>query len=146
MVENIEISKIHIATSQLNTSIQLYIDNKDLISALTLAGAAEEILGNLLKNGSKANALEAMTNRLCEMHKLAFGEDPNKKSYIDLKNKTKNEFKHLRSGNALTINLDRETSQLINRAIDNYKKLFTNLSPELYTKFKEFEVEWLKRN
>jgi len=142
MTEILEISKVDIATSQLDTSIQLYIDKTDLVSAVTLAGAAEEILGNLIRAQGKTTALEEVLNRLCEMHKSAFEEEPDRKLYADLRNGIRNEFKHLCSGKSLEINLDGEASQLINRAIDNYRKLF----PGFYPRFKEFEQEWLRRH
>lgn len=142
MTEILEISKVDIATSQLNTAIQLYIEKTDIISAVTLAGAAEEILGKLITTQGKTSAFEETLNRLCEMHKSAFEEKPDRKIYADLRNGTRNEFKHLCSGKSLEINLDREASQLINRAINNYQKLF----PGFYPRFKEFEQEWLSRH
>jgi hypothetical protein len=142
MTEILEISKVDIATSQLGTAIQLYIDETDLVSSVTLAGAAEEILGKLISAHGTTTAFEEALNRLCEMHKLAFEEEPDRKVYADLRNGTRNEFKHLCSGKSLKINLDGEASQLINRAINNYRKLF----PGFYPRFKEFEQEWLRRH
>ena len=123
-------------------AIQLYIGQTNLVRAVTLAGAAEEILGKLVRQEGKKTAFEDVLNRLCEMHKLAFNEHPDRKAYADLRNGTRNEFKHLCSGAALSVNLDREASQLIHRAIENYQKL----SPSFYLKFKQFEQAWLQRH
>lgn len=142
MTEIVNISKVDIATSQLDTAIRLYIEKTDLISALTLAGAAEEIFGKLLSVRGQQNAFEEVLNRLCEVHKAAFEEELDRRVYADLRNGIRNEFKHHCSGNSLEINLDGEASQLIKRAIDNYRKLF----PGFYPRFKEFEQEWLKRH
>jgi hypothetical protein len=137
-----EISKVDIASAQLDTAIQLYLDGTDLVSAVTLAGAAEEILGKLVSRQGKTNAFEETMDTLCEMHEAAFEEEADRKVYADLRNGIRNEFKHICSGDALEVNLDDEASQMINRAIDNYQTLF----PGFYPRFKEFENEWLKRH
>ncbi len=41
------LTKWDIALSQLNQAINFYLEDRDLVSATTLAGAAEEILGQL---------------------------------------------------------------------------------------------------
>jgi len=137
-----EISKVDIASAQLDTAIQFYLDKSDLVSAVTLAGAAEEILGKLVSQKGKINAFEEVLNNLCEMHEAAFNEEPNRKKYAKLQNGVRNEFKHICSGEALEVNLDNETSEMIERAIINYRKLF----PGFYPRFKEFERANLKRH
>ncbi len=49
MERNVEEYK-KIAESQLETAIELYVSGRCFISALTLAGAAEEILGKFIPN------------------------------------------------------------------------------------------------
>ena len=137
-----EMSKVDIAAAQLDTAIQLYLDKSDLVSAVTLAGAAEEILGKLVSQKGKINAFEEVLDILCEMHEAAFNADPNRKEYAKLQNGVRNEFKHICSGETLEVNLDNETSEMIERAIKNYRKLF----PGFYSRFKEFERENLKRH
>ena len=112
-----------------------------MISAITLAGAAEEILGNIVRQAGKSNALDDTLDILCYIHKAVFEEDPNRKEYVDLRNGIRNEFKHLCSGKSLEVNLDKEAGELIDRAIKNYQALF----PGIYPRFNEFEKEWLKR-
>jgi hypothetical protein len=137
-----EISKVEVAISQLDTAISFYLENSNLISAVTLAGAAEEILGKLVIKEGKVSAFNEVLERLCCAHEAAFNEEPSRKVYADLRNGIRNEFKHRCSGEDLQVDLDKEASQLIKRAIANYKKLF----PGYYPRFKEFETEWLKRN
>ena len=43
------LSKLDIALAQVERAIFLALDESDFISAVTLAGAAEEILGSLLR-------------------------------------------------------------------------------------------------
>ena len=135
------ISKVDIARAQLDTAIQFYLDKSNLISAITLAGAAEEILGNLVKQQDKSNALEDEIDVICYIHKEIHGNDPNRKEYVDVRNGIRNEFKHLCSGKPLDVNLDFEAGKLIDRAINNYQKLF----PGINQRFNEFNREWLKR-
>ena len=44
---------IDIATCQVERAVTLYLDSADYISAITLAGAAEEILGKMAKKSKK---------------------------------------------------------------------------------------------
>ncbi|WP_427501523.1 hypothetical protein ACQE3E_08765 [Methylomonas sp. MED-D] len=141
MTEVINISKVDIASAQLDRAIQLYVDKTDLISAVTLAGAAEEILGKLVRDTGMKNAFDEVLDTLCAMHAAAFQEEPNRKVYAELRNGIRNEFKHLCAGKTLDINLDSEAAKLINRAIANYRKLF----PGIYPRFREFEREWIER-
>lgn len=142
MTEVLNISKVDIASAQLGRAIQLYVDKTDLISAVTLAGAAEEILGKLVSDSGRKNAFEEVLNTLCAMHAAAFQEEPNRKAYAELRNGIRNEFKHLCAGESLTVNLDSEAGKLISRAIANYRKLF----PGDYPRFREFEREWVERH
>lgn len=142
MTDIVDISKVDIASAQLDTAIQFYLDKSDLISAVTLAGAAEEILGNLVTQKGKTNALENIVDILCYIHKEIYEKEPNRKEYVNLRNGIRNEFKHFCSGESLDVNLDNEAGKMIDRAIENYQKLH----PGIYPRFNEFKKEWLKRN
>ncbi|MBI3571524.1 MAG: hypothetical protein HY082_10570 [Gammaproteobacteria bacterium] len=142
MAEVLNISKVDIASAQLERAIQLYVDKTDLVSAVTLAGAAEEILGKLVSDTGEKNAFEEVLDTLCAMHAKAFQEEPNRKAYAELRNGIRNEFKHLCAGESLEVNLDLEAAKLIKRAIANYCKLF----PGHYSRFREFEGEWVERH
>jgi hypothetical protein len=61
-------SKLGIATAQLDTAIALYLEGKHLISLITLAGAAEEILGKLAEKSVTKSAFNEILDRLCAMH------------------------------------------------------------------------------
>ncbi len=52
-----KISKEHIALIQLRTALELF-NTKNYIAAITLAGAAEEILGQLSKSMKRSNDME----------------------------------------------------------------------------------------
>lgn len=84
MRDILEMSRVDIASAQLDTAIQLYLENTDLVSAATLAEAAEEILGKLVSRESKTNAFEETMDTLGEMHKAAFEEGAFRKVYVEL--------------------------------------------------------------
>jgi hypothetical protein len=49
--------------------------------------------------------------------------DPGDKVFNDLKNKTRNELKHLSSGVPLAISLEQECIRMLDRAVENYRLL-----------------------
>ena len=55
-----KISKLDVATRQLDVAIDLFLSEKDPLAVITLAGAAEEILGILAKNNGKDNMIDAL--------------------------------------------------------------------------------------
>lgn len=135
------LSKIEIGTRQLSTAIDLYLQNGDLVSVVTLAGAADEILGKLVKLQAENSALDDLVDRLCKMHEAVFQETVNPKKFAELRNRARNEFKHISSGVPFGTNLEQEARSMIRRAIENYRKL----RPGFVEKFRELEVEMVRR-
>ena len=134
------IPKSALALSQLNVAIGLFASRREYPAVITLAGAAEEIYGKLVqKNGGKI-ALKEISERLCDMHRAAFNEEPNEKDYVNLRNRAKNELKHIGSGDDFTADLEYEASELLERALHNYRE-FTGSQhprlPEFMTKTRE---------
>lgn len=108
------VSKIDAAVDQLDWSIKLFLDHQAYVSAITLAGAAEEIVGQVL--GEKA-----VFNQLKKTFAERFGlpEKLVSQSYL---NKTKNWLKHwqaLQDDEALSIALEDEAVQYIVRGLTN---------------------------
>jgi hypothetical protein len=123
-IAKMQITKINIALIQLRTAVQLYNKN-NFIAAITLAGAAEEILGQIAsqKIGSNA-ALEdkTWTDQIADYFdkpRLSFGK------VIKSRNKIKNKLKHNDSGENEAINHDFrfESETFILGAIRNYELL-----------------------
>lgn len=52
------LNKIDLAIEQLETALFLFLEHKNYVSALTLAGAAEEILGKAAKIKGIENSLQ----------------------------------------------------------------------------------------
>jgi hypothetical protein len=53
-----KLHKKEIAKRQIDTAIELFLEGKDYLSVVTLAGAGEEILGKLLVRHSKKNMID----------------------------------------------------------------------------------------
>jgi hypothetical protein len=109
-----ELSKIEAAVDQLDWAIRLFLDHKAYVPAITLAGAADEILGKAV--GSRA---------VFEVLKKKFAADlslPEKVVSQDHLNKAKNWLKHW-DGRAdderIRLELDEEAIQYIVRALTN---------------------------
>ena len=137
-----KLAKLEIAERQLFHSVELYLTGEHLVSAITLAGAAEEILGKLVTRSGKPNALEEKVESLCKMFEVVFKEPANRKDFIELRNKARNELKHIGNSESVELNLEDEAVKLLNRAIKNYKKL----KPGHHALFREYEKERLRRH
>ena len=142
MVEYQTFTKFEIAEAQLNRALDLYMSSEDLISSITLAGAAEEILGKLVIANGGESALDEKVNQLCEMHKFVFSETPAPRDYVNLRNKARNELKHIVDGEKIDLDLEKEAVNMIRRAKANYLKL----NPSSRQKFWEFDKESVKRS
>ena len=136
-----KLTKLEVAEVQLFHAVELYLAGSHLVSVITLAGAAEEILGELVKRKSNVNALDEKIEKLLKMHDLIFKESANRKEFVKLRNKARNGFKHIGNSETMELNLEDEAVKLLNRAIRNYKKL----TPGRYPLFRDFEKERSRR-
>ena len=53
------------------------------------------------------------------------------KPFVDLKNKTRNELKHLVSGAPIEVNLLEEAMRMLDRAVENYRLLHVRRDPQV---------------
>lgn len=136
-----EITREQITETQLFRAIELFCASEDFISAITLAGAADEILGKLVKQKGGVNALDEEASYQCDMLLSFFGRSANPKEFKDMENFEKNQVKHI---NEPTIEFDQEQKavDLITRAIENYKKLYANDHKPAFTKFEDSAAAW----
>jgi len=75
-----------IALTQLETAIRLYFEGDDYFSAITLAGAAEEILGKLVTEKGLDNSLESLKQAAVKIHKHLYGTETTPKRIADVAN------------------------------------------------------------
>ena len=136
-----KLTKFEIAEQQLFQAVELYLAGNHLVSAVTLAGAAEEILGELVRRRGGKTALDEKVEVLCKMFEFAFKKSANPKDFINLRNNARNELKHIRTADFIELDLEEEAVKLLDRAISNYKKL----KPGPTKKCNEFKNERVRR-
>jgi len=120
-----------IALDQLETGLRLWESGGDDLSVITLAGAAEEILGKCLKAEGRSNSLDDMKTAYAKLSMHLFGEQPGPRELAERANRARNLLKHYALGSSPTVTLDahQEAGDMLNRAIDNYWDLNTSLTP-----------------
>ena len=121
------------ALRQLETALCLYRDEKDYYSVITLAGAAEEVFGKLLKEDNPENALDSIKKGGAAIHEVIIEEDIPEKEISDRANWARNLLKHWSPGQPKVFEFDapEEAKDMLNRAIDNYYDLTGNLTPAM---------------
>jgi hypothetical protein len=139
----VRLTKFEVAEKQLATAIELFCAQEPL-PAITLAGAAEEILGKLVKDGGGVSALEEEVKDRCDLYQTVFGHSGDPKVFADLMNNPRNELKHRMSGNPLELNLEEEAVNLIQRAIDNFQRLRPGPNA-MFQRFEDEAAAWYRR-
>ncbi len=113
-----------IAIEHLSYAIKLYL-NDEYLPAITLAGAAEEILGKFVKKENKKNALSSIIE-FAKLYASAMNKKvENDNQIINRSNKVRNRLKHFDSGDKEEICFipKLEAFLIISRAIENYHRL-----------------------
>ncbi|MCE2485664.1 MAG: hypothetical protein J4F42_09150, partial [Desulfurellaceae bacterium] len=89
-----------IAVWQLKTALRLYFeqeehfDREGYYSVITLAGAAEEIFGKLLKENGIENSLDSLKKVAITITKQLFGEASTENEVVTRANDARNKLKH----------------------------------------------------
>jgi hypothetical protein len=91
-------TKQELALSQLNVAVRLYLQDEEYPAAITLAGAAEEILGKIAMSMGHVPSFKRKVRDLCEMFQAIWGREANEKDFADLRNRARNELKHIGNG------------------------------------------------
>lgn len=130
------VSKIEAAVDQLDWSIRLFLDHQAFIPAITLAGAAEEIIGQTIGDQS---AFALLKSRITAQT----GLPESTVSQLHL-NRAKNWAKHwlgMKDDEAIHLELETEAIQYILRAISNligHDRSLPSEGPRFFS--------WLKEN
>jgi hypothetical protein len=120
-----------VARLQLAEAITLFGAEK-FLPALTLAGAAEEILGKLLLRQSELPIVKESAQAIVQLREktgLSIMDGKSEKELIDQWNAARNMVKHLVSpeDESITLNLCDEAYWMIRRALENTDKLRINV-------------------
>ena len=96
----------------------------DFISTITLAGAAEEILGKRLRKLGREPSFGNLKEAIVALSRK-FGDcDPKTDQLVgDLLNQTRNEMKHYAGEEELEFDLREDSIELLERAITNFQML-----------------------
>jgi hypothetical protein len=121
------LSRSEVARLQLVEAIRLFVDEKFLV-ALTLAGAAEEILGKLLARDGTLPIVKESAQAISQLREktgLSIMDGKSEKELIDEWNAARNMVKHLVNpeDESITLNLCDEAYWMIRRALENAKTL-----------------------
>lgn len=129
-----KIKQVEVAEIQLDRAIQLFLDEKDYFSSGTLAGAAEEIFGCLLRKLGREPSLD---NYISVMQKMLSEEEirsiePDSKPSRTLDgilssqlNNYRNWLKHyMKDESEYLFNPEAAAEELIDRACTNFWQLF----------------------
>jgi len=110
--------KLDIAVKQLETAIDLFVDRGDYISAITLAGAAEEILGVLVKRSGKHPSVDDLCRSLIAKYVPTADPKHIRDQYL---NKARNSLKHANRAkeDEIAIEVEQEAISMIARALNN---------------------------
>ena len=128
------LSKLEIAKRQLEVAAQLYVDGADDLAVITLAGAAEEILGKLLRRTEQ----KCMADHLVELDKKLTGGRPFN-VVSDEVNRARNALKHARDQSEDLVKIEPgEATAMIGRALLNYVRLVGQPTPVMQVAYLKF--------
>ncbi len=133
-----KLHKTEIARHQIDTAIDLFLEDRDFISALTLAGAGEEVTGKLIERAGGKNMLQ----KLHAWYEETTGEEIKFGEFAKNTNFTRNTLKHANNAEEDELELQRwETVQMIMRAMTNYKELVGEPSEKM-----KVMAGWIAKN
>ena len=129
-MSTVALSAESIAESQLLAAIGLW-RSEDYLPALTLAGAAEEILGKRLRKLGREPSFNQLRDLIVALARQEGEIDPDlEKTVGDMLNDTRNALKHYGGDDSLEIDLRADCLEMLERAIANYQALTGTLLAE----------------
>jgi hypothetical protein len=134
-----KLTKLQVAEVQLERAISLFFEEKDFISSITLAGAADEIFGKLREAEGESNSYNELNKLFTFLRQSMLQDRPSGKEFNRLVNGIRNSLKHIGDGKEMEFDPEQEAVNIIDRAIENYFALTGNES-ELMGKFKYYQL------
>ena len=119
------LDRVTLAIEQLDAAIEMFLAERSDASALTLAGAAEEILGQAVKLAGGENAMVEAYQTIAETHRMLHRTELRWQEYAEGENYARSAVKHMRGPDegTLTVDLRRAAQWMIVRACANYDRL-----------------------
>jgi hypothetical protein len=136
-------SKLEVACEQLEVALRLFFEGKEYFAVITLAGAAEEILGKHVNAQGAKNSVQELVDGAArikvallneESTKDHFPDETNssseqedKKALFSVANFARNAAKHMNATDpndaVIEVFPKKATEDLLNRTVDNYYRL-----------------------
>lgn len=111
------LTKLEVASRQLDAAIQLFLEG-DNLSSLTLAGAAEEILGRLCERAGKPVAVEQIIAFHWRDTDPALSDAERRRILLEVLNRARNAAKHANDPDETHFSVERDFPlQMIMRAM-----------------------------
>lgn len=131
--------RVDLAKEQLENALELFLKRGSFVSALTLAGAAEEILGKALSQRGEKTTFQHEYPLIRPVEEVFRNEPFSWKEFVEKKNLARNAAKHMKDATVsiVTADLADEALWMIVRACDNHARLGLQETPLM----KEFE-DW----
>ena len=131
-----KLSKVNAAADQLDWAIRLFLDHKAYVAAITLAGAAEELIGKPLRDRAAFKQLTATFSTRLGLDQKTVTQDH--------LNRARNWLKHWNDQvdqDEIELELDEEAIQYIVRSLTNFA-LYDGSTPSEGPRF----FEWLQKH
>ncbi|MBN3761156.1 hypothetical protein [Burkholderia sp. Ac-20365] len=118
-------NRVDLAFEQLEAAIRLFLDDKSYAAVITLAGAAERVLGQALRRAGKEACLDWSFGETAPVHLVLHGEPLNKKVYADAQNRVSNALRHFDASDSpdFEADLDEAACWMLVRACENGHRL-----------------------
>jgi homogentisate 1,2-dioxygenase len=125
--------RIDLAKEQLGVALELFLSRRSMVSAITLAGVAEEILGKALKLASEENNLTWEYKVTAPVEEQLRRKPYEWKEFTNQRNRARNAAKHMDEEleSCLAVDLEDEAIRMLVRACDNYNRLGFPTTPEM---------------
>lgn len=122
--------RLDLATEQLEMALSLFLEQRSYASAITLAGAAEEILGKELVRQGRQSVLDWKIDQMGLFHELLHGKNFDRKKVVAEENRVRDALKHFSetSDSNVTVDLQDAACWLLVRACENSRRLNLTVS------------------
>lgn len=117
--------RIDLALEQLDAAILLFLGDRKFAAVVTLAGAAELVLGQELTRRGRQAALEHKIDQYDVVHTLMHGKPLDRRAFRDAENRVRNALKHFdeRDDAEIVVDLEEAAYMMLVRACENALKL-----------------------
>ena len=117
--------RIDLAREQLEMALDAFLERQRFASAITLASAAERVLGQALRHAGKPAVLDWKFEATDLVHTALHGEPLNKGAFTDAENRVSNALRHFDKADAPDFEADLEEAAcwMLVRACENAHRL-----------------------